>query len=392
MVDWVRFGYDLGSSGLNAAETGSGNNISVANVASVDLLWKSPILDGKVWSQIVIVGSYAYVTTRGGTFYKLNATTGAVVASFAIGSPSSSTPHIIGGIAYFGADNGYLYAVTVSTMAQLWRSTVQDSAAVLSHPVVSGTRVFYGTSSAQVRAALIADGTQSWSVSIASAGGGAVLGALAVWASKLYVAGPLGAYEFTLAGTAGKIYGARAQTYGVAIQTHTNGTDFLCFESEDHWTYAYNRSTGTRLWMEGHQGGDQKCPVGLDLTRVGMFGTGFVVVGTHNWSIQPHAAEGGDMIWKRDSSPSPAPSAAIQAGFAIANGIFVGVWPPNDGRVAAFLLDQGRGGHTANWKYGTDTGNQGSGSSLNKFFLGAPSIVNGRIYCGADDKYAYCFA
>ncbi len=395
MTDWVRWGYDLGSSGFNAAETGSGNNISTdlivggphdgePKIAAITLLGQSATLDGNVRSQVLVVGSYAYVTTMGGTFYKLDATTLATVGTYGIGTGSVSTPHIIGGVAYFGDDDGWLHAVNTTTMASVWISDVQDTAPITSSPVVSGTRVFYG--GVLLHAALIADGSEDW---VGTGVLGPWKGPLAVWSGNVYAAGGAGVVEFGLTtGTVGTAYGALGQCCGVAIQTHPNAVDYLCFESEDHWVYAYDRATGERLWMEDHQGGDMKCPVGLDLTRVGLYGTGFAVVGTHNWSIQPHTAEGGDMIWKRDATGG----SAVTAGFALANGIMAGVWPPNDGRVAAWILDDLRGGHVPEWKYGTSTGLDGAANSANKFNLSPPSIVNGRIYCGADNATVYCFA
>lgn len=402
MTDWSRWGYDLGSSGFNAAQGNTGN-ISAdivdlggdtgPKIALLAPLWNTAVLDGKIQTQCCVVGSFVYVTTRGGTFYKINLADGSVANTYAIGAPCSSTPHIIAGVAYFGDDAGFVHAVNTSTMVAAWKVQPGSGAAIMSHPVVSGTRVFIGDNDGALWALLISTGATSWSLDLSgevSLGGtSAILGPLAVWSSHVYAATGLGVIEMPLAGgsSASNFYSARNQAWGVAIQTHPNGTDFLAFTSEDQHAYVYDRATGERLWMHGHQGGDMKCPVGLCLTPVGTFGTGFVILGTHNWSIQVLVGPGGDFIWKRDGTAS----AAVQAGFAIANGVFFGVWPPNDGRLVGFPFDQGRGGHTADFKAGA-AGVDASPGSSNKFYLAPPVVVNDTVICGGDDKILRAYA
>lgn len=388
MTDVTRWGNDLGASGYYPAEdgTGLGNKIRQSLIATLTQLAASPVLNGKVQTQVLLVGSYAYVTTVDGTFYKLDKDTLAVVGTYAIGNACHSCPHITGGYAYFGDDAGYLHKVNISTMAVSWKVGPFEGA-IANHPVVSGTKVYFGAAST-LRAHLISDGSEAWNTAIIIATGGAVLGAVAFYDGDPFFATGGGVYRLAAAaGTIVTIYGARNQASSVAIQTDTSsGQTYLCFESLDQWFYAYDADTGDRIWIEGHQGGDAKSPVGLALD----IGVGFAVIGTHNWSIQPHNAPGGDMQWKRDATAG----SAIVTGFAItASGVLAGVWPHNDGRLVVWgKIDDTPGGHVPDWKVGTSTGIGGGPSSANKFELCTPMFANHRLYCGAGDKKVYCFS
>lgn len=410
MTDWVRWGYDLGSSGKNAAETGSGNKLNTTlvddglgtMVPQLSTLvakpgWTNYATGAAITVQVVCVGGYLYVGSTDGYFYKINATTGALVTRLLIASPINSTPHVIGGVAYFGADDGYLYAVTVATMALLWRSTVQDAGPVRTHPVVVGTRVFYGTETGYLRAALLTTGAESWSAFAGTEVDGVVTacrGALGSIDGDIFVASS-SVHRYTTAGAAVRVYWAANQSNGVALQAFA-GQSFLAFSSEDFCTYFYDATTGERLWVN-RQAAQILCSPALDLAR------GYVVIGTHNWSIQPHVWDTGELWWKRDGTAS----AAVTSGFALANGLLFGVWPVStvggdgDGRLVGWVLDQDRGGHVSDWKMGTFTGisyrnappsSLGDPSKKNKGNSVAPTPVNGTVYWAASDGVVYAFA
>lgn len=390
MTDWVRKGFNLMASGRNNVENGSGNNISVANIASAVVLWTSNFTAGEYVADPVYVGGFIYIGSTNGRFYKINATNGQVVTYYDTGSSIRSTAHVESGIAYFGADNGYLYAVTVSTMALLWRSTVQSTAPISCCPLKSGTKVYYGDQAGQLKAALVSNGTESWSsdtsIFAVAADDPGLYGALALYNSKIYVGGGPGSLSYNLSGVNQQLFRAANTCFsGVAMDTDGFGVTHLVISSDDHAFYDYNADNGHRIW-EDRQSGKLAAPAAIDVSANG--GKGMVGLGTRNFSIQPHELQTGIIRWKRDGTAS----AQIVAGLTIANGLLFGVWPPDDGRVCAWKLDDTGGGHVPLWKYGTNSGILGSDNPLNTGKWCSAIIANGVIYWAASNGKVYAFA
>lgn len=389
----MRFGYDLGSTGNNPLTT-TGPHFSLDDdghgsplYASLDTLWATGALDGKIEAQILVVGSYAYVVTRGGTFYKLDADTGAIVDTYAIGSPSSCTPHIVSGVAYFGCDGGVFHAVDVSTMTAVWTQSDSGDPCICHAVVVAGSsRVWYGTTGGKLIARATSNGALVHSDSF-SIGVTTPQGPLAYYSTGGLILIPTSSgvqgYEEST-GDLAQIFASRALAHGAAWQAADWGQDVLCFVAEDHFGYAYDLATGDRIWHD-FQTGDLQSPVGMDIATGG---SGLVAIGTRNYSIQPHQGDGGRMQWKHDSFVQ---SSAIVAGFAICNGILGYVYPSTNGRLELIKLDGPPGGHGPDWKFGTSTGVQGGTSSANKGRICCPTFIRGRVYWGADDKIARCF-
>lgn len=388
MTDWRRFGMDVGSSGYNPAAPSGNFDLAVVGgnpkYHSLGLL-ASRVLDGIVEAQVLVVGAYAYVVTRGGTFYKLGADDLAIVDSYAIGAASSCTPDISDGVAYFGDDAGYAHAVTLSTMDRLWRQG-PEVAAVKTHGIVvseGGGLFWYGADKMYGRRL--------------SDGGGKVTGptistpkgAMAYYDGRVFAASPAGVWGCDAAsGVTDRLYPARGQAASVALQTAPWGQTLMAFESEDHWAYAYDLDTGDRVWHD-YQTGKLQSPVGMALVAATHATDGYVVIGTRNYSVQPHHGGTGKLQWKHDSFVA---SDAIVAGFAICAGILGYVYVPTNGRLELTALDGQTGGHGPDWTFGTSTGVNGAASSANKGRICPPTFVNGRVYWGADNSTVYAFA
>lgn len=408
MTDWPRFGYDLMSSGRNAAEAGAGlgNKLNAAggtNYTQLTLASGWPYVstgnrprgssDTGGTSSPVIVGGYLYIGGEDGYFYKIDATTGALVLRYNCGTKIRSTAHVIGGVAYFGCDDGYLYAVTVSTMTLLWKSTVQAGGGVAglceirSHPVVSGTRVFYGANDGKIHAALVASGAASWSFDTTIATPVPIVGALGFYNGNVHAGGGSGVYVLSAAGALVRAFQARGTVgSGVAMDTDGTGVTHCVFGSEDHMYYNYDADTGERIWLR-RGSGDCFAPAAIDVVNM------LVALSEHNWSHQVHRLNKGEgPFWKRDATPVPVPSGAPVAGYSIANGLLFGVWPPNDGRLAAFELVHAPGGQSAGWKYGSATGLNGAGDSTNKGYWTTPAAVNGKVYWSDEAGKVYAFS
>lgn len=402
MTDWVRDGCDVMSSGRNATD-GDIGNMTVALISSMGLAATSAVM-GAIRTTPLVVGAYVYVTSLDGKFYKLDATTLALVGTaLNVGSAIRSTPHVTGGVAYFGADDGYLYAVNTTTMTQTWRSAVQGNGPVKSHPVVSGTRVWYTTdgtnapTSAHGRAANISDGTQAWSTVLSTTNDDAgnapsCPGSLALYSGRVHLPAEDGVHVVnatTLAAvtTFGSI--GRVET-GVCMGTDTAGPTYCVFSGADGRSYCYDADTGQRVW-ENYQHGDNYARPAIDPVANGNIG--YTMLGLHtSWRIQATRMRTGRGVWVRDASPNPAPSGTVRAGFSIVNGTLWAVYVPNDGRLVGFAVHHAPGGQLPLFKYGTSTGVGGLGDAANTGFYSSPALVNGMAYWGAEDGKVRRFA
>src|SRR5262249_44202968 len=83
--DWPQFRFDSARSGANPAET----TLSVSSVAGLNQKWTFQT-DGLVVASPAVVNGVVYVPSGNGTFYALNATTGALIWKRAITGSSSS--------------------------------------------------------------------------------------------------------------------------------------------------------------------------------------------------------------------------------------------------------------------------------------------------------------
>jgi polyvinyl alcohol dehydrogenase (cytochrome) len=82
---WTTYRHDPGRSGIDPDST---SPVTPAQA------WRTPALDGEVYGQPLVYGSFLYVATENDTIYELDAATGAVVWSthLATPEPSSSAP------------------------------------------------------------------------------------------------------------------------------------------------------------------------------------------------------------------------------------------------------------------------------------------------------------
>lgn len=159
--DWPKFNRDLGNS-AHSAEAG----ITSANVSSLEAKWT--FQTGGLVSSTPTVATVnqthtVYVGAWNGIFYALNAVTGAKVWSFTIdyvgGKCTLQNGCRIGSSAaidtatkmvFFGAFNGYLYALNAGNGKLIWKQRAGDSRQgyeIWSSPAVYNGMVFVGVSS-----------------------------------------------------------------------------------------------------------------------------------------------------------------------------------------------------------------------------------------------------
>ncbi len=61
-----------------------------------------------------------FMSAAGDALYALNASTGALLWSYATGGPVWSSPAVVNGVVYVGSGTNNVYALNASTGAKLW--------------------------------------------------------------------------------------------------------------------------------------------------------------------------------------------------------------------------------------------------------------------------------
>jgi outer membrane protein assembly factor BamB len=138
--DWTKYRRDLSNTG-RSGETG----LSSANVSLLKKKWSFTTPGGQVSATPAVASingtRMVFVGSWNGTFYALNATTGAEVWTFTIdtvpatGSCATtpidctriaSSAAVANGDVYFGAGNGYVYGLDAATGSKIWGTQLGD--------------------------------------------------------------------------------------------------------------------------------------------------------------------------------------------------------------------------------------------------------------------------
>ncbi len=88
--------------------------------------------------------------------------------SFNAPAAIQSSPAIVNGVVYFGADNGYAYAVNEATGKEVWNCSISGSA-ITTSPAVSSDKVFFGINQNLIALDAVT-GDLLWNISIGSWG------------------------------------------------------------------------------------------------------------------------------------------------------------------------------------------------------------------------------
>ena len=147
---------------------------------------------------------------------------------------------MIDGTIYFGAFDGFVYALDAVTGEKKW--SYEAGASMLSSPAVTGGRLFIGVMDGSVHAVNLADGTGVW---VFDAGERPMFGSPAVHDGLLYI----GSYDQA-------VYALRTADGSQAWRTVLGGNVFssaavagdrLWIGAEDGF-YALDPATGAELW------------------------------------------------------------------------------------------------------------------------------------------------
>jgi outer membrane protein assembly factor BamB len=337
-ADWTQFHRD-NMQRWNPYETVLGVN----NVGKLGLKWQ--FLISVSLPSVAVVNGVVYVGSNDGTYYALNARSGAKLWSFqTAGNFETSSPAVVNGVVYVGGGAGdNVYALNASSGAKLWSFTTGSE--VYSSPAVVNGVVYIGSGDGNIYALNASTGAKLWSY----ATGSYIRSSPAVANGVVYV----GAYD-------GNVYalnassGAKLWSYSTGNQVQTspavaNGVVYV--GSADFNVYALNASTGAKLWSYA---------TGSYVYSSPAVANGVVYIGSEDFNVYALNASTGAKLWSYDTGNK------VESSPAVANGVvYVGTRP---GGVDALNASTG----ALLWSYAT--GSVGDSS---------PAVVNGTLYIGS---------
>ncbi|MGW6330849.1 outer membrane protein assembly factor BamB family protein [Nocardia rhamnosiphila] len=156
--DWPMWQFDLAGSRHNPHETA----LTPATVSSLQLKWAFAFPDSiAASSQPAVVDGTVYVGGRNGTFYALDASTGATRWSFRADTPLGGNlptyglrngPAVVDGTVYFGDNSARMWALDAQTGAQRWVRRLDNHryAIITGSPLVFDGHVYVGVSSQEL--------------------------------------------------------------------------------------------------------------------------------------------------------------------------------------------------------------------------------------------------
>ena len=274
----------------NAAHTNSPDNIAPE---TYDLLWCSNSIWGRdvipsvLTTSPVVVGGVVYVGADGGGVRAYNTTSGTIIWNALSGS-SVSSPAVVGGVAYVGVGNGFNYALNASTGAVIWNASRGSSD---SSPAVAND-VFYdcsddGQSVVSLIARNASTGVLLWNSTIS----GNSEGSPVVVENRVYVSAD--GYLYAFNATTGALQWRRYVCMGNTYDTPTvaEGKVYIKCEgatSDGDVLGAFDVNTGASVWNSTIHSSDGSTPCIAD---------GILYVGSNPDGVFALNASTGAQIW-----------------------------------------------------------------------------------------------
>jgi outer membrane protein assembly factor BamB len=361
-ADWTQFHRD-NTQRWNPYETVLGVN----NVGGLLLKWQNGLGDSLFLepgpffeSSPAVVNGVVYYGSDNGTFYALNASTGALLWSYTTpqGNSVISSPAVMNGVVYFSSTNdGNLYALNASTGALLWSDPIADHFG--SSPAVANGVVYICGNYYDIYAVNASTGAILWSRQI----GSQLTSSPAVANGVVYVGGGYGGIVYALDANTGaqlwsfatglSVYSSPAVANGVVYIGDFNGI-----------VWALNASTGAELWSFATGGNNMFSSPAV--------ANGVVYVAADNLNLYALNASTGAKLWSDNIGTEGGPSPAV------ANGV-------------VYVSSADRNLYALNASTGAKLWNHAIGLNSS-----SPTVVNGVVYVRGEgptvngvDVYAY---
>lgn len=345
--DWTMFRQ-------NPNHTGTATGNFSANSATP--LWNFTTMQG-VLSSPAVVGGYVFVGANEGAVYCLNCSSGKLAWFFSTKSEVASSPAVYQGIVYFGAYDGNVYALNATDGAKLWNCSIGSSVepgpgSTYSSPAVADGVVYIGSYDGDVYALNATDGSELWSQPTCDE----VESSPAISDGVVYVSS--GFYVYALNASTGRELWSQHTGSTISSPSICNG--YVYVGSIDGYICDLNASTGKLIWEYLTQDTVISSPA---------VANGCVYAGSEDNSLYCLNATNGKLIWR---SPT---GYWVWSSPAVADGnVYVG---SEDNSIYCFNASTG----AKEWSY--ETGN---------FVDSSPAIVNNTLYVGSDDGHLYAFA
>ena len=349
-TDWPQFHFDAAHTGNNPDET----TLTPSNVSGLNRQWTTALGPGSE-SSPAVVGGTVFVGADDANLYAVNAETGAVRWTATTGAAIVlSSPAVADGRVFIGSSDQKLYAFDASTGAQLWNTSTD--APIGSPPTVANGVVY--AASDKLYALDPATGQVRWT---ADTGGLVEFSAPSVVDGKVYVGG-LDTETFQ-----GVLRGFDATTGDRLWTTTTFGPIYgapvvvgnVVYVASGFKVQAFDASTGAMLWESGLEDNAFNTPAVVD---------GVVYVASQAGRVDALDAATGASIWSttvaehiRFSSP------------AVANGVV--------------YIGSSDAGHV--WAFDTAGGSVLWSAPVGAGVASSLAVVNGRVYVSADKLYTF---
>lgn len=356
-TDWPQFHFDPAHTGHNPNET----TLSASNVSGLNRQWTTALGPGSE-SSPAVVGGTVFVGADDANLYAVDAATGAVRWTAPTGAAINlSSPAVADGRVFIGSLDQKVYGFDASTDAQLWNASTE---AVVQAPPTVANGVLYAASD-KLYAFEPATGQVLWT---ADTGGPVLFSAPTVVGGKVYVGGfnteflhgVLRAFDAT---TGDLLW--TAMTFG-AIEGAPVVVGDAVYLASGFGIQAFDASTGATLWELVLESNALNTPAVVG---------GVVYVASQSGRVYALNAATGAIEWSTSISTR---SETIEfSSPAVANGVlYVG---SSDAIGTAGLA----------WAFDAATGSVLWSAPVGGVVRASLAVVNGRVYVSADRLYTF---
>lgn len=342
---WPQFGYDNGNTAFNPYES----VLSPANVSTLQLEWHDHVgkLDSGARSAPSIVNGIAYVGSRSGSLYAMDARTGLVLWTASTGREIYSTPAVVDGVVYVGSQDFNLYAFDADTGQLLW--STPTGWYVFDAPAVAD-----GTVYVDVGFALDAFDARSGILLWSAPTGNYILGSPAVANGLVYVGSQdstLYAFDASSGAMRWSVPSGGPITVSAVV---ANG--LVCVRAADGGLDAYNAATGALRW---HAGGE------TSVLGTPAIANGTLYIGSRSGLYAFDASTGNPRWHAIDGLQVSTP--------AVANGVVYAITEDGAYDFSLVALD-------------ADTGSTLANVPIVGYPSSSPVVANARVYVGTQWK------
>jgi eukaryotic-like serine/threonine-protein kinase len=367
-VDWPMHRFGPQRDGHNPFET----TLSTKNVGSLRLKW---VFDSQrfVDSSTAVVGGIAYFGSDDGFVRAVDIADGTQVWAVLKGQMENSSPAVADGVVYIHGTERLL-ALEAATGEERWSAVLRHGPFSPSSPMVLGETVYAGGEDGLL-ALDTADGTPRWTYAAAGGDPTAVLGPAStadqygILYSALVPSSPAFANGIVYIGSSNGLHAVDAvrgtarwvyDEAGAVSSTSVAVADGAVYFAAGSRLYALDAASGVLRWSAETGGGPSSPAVAGDR----------VFIGSIDHNVYAFDAKGGRELWSY-----PTGDAIQVASPAVANGVvYIGSY---DGLI--YALDAKRGRKL--WSYATD-----------QIIEASPAVVNGEVFITSNDFRVYAFA